>query len=66
MLVDDQVTGILSVQNVDGDDALDESDIRLLQTFAASMGIALENACLYEQARQMAIMEERQPGKGAT
>jgi signal transduction histidine kinase len=60
MLVDGQVAGILSVQNVDEENAFDESDVRLLQTFAASMSIALENARLYEQARHLAILEERQ------
>jgi signal transduction histidine kinase len=60
MLVSGQVTGILSVQNLERENAFDESDVRLLQTFAASMSIALENARLYEQARQLAILEERQ------
>jgi signal transduction histidine kinase len=60
MLVSSQVTGILSVQNLERENAFDESDVRLLQTFAASMSIALENARLYEQARQLAILEERQ------
>jgi signal transduction histidine kinase len=60
MLLGDQVTGILSVQNIDEENAFDESDVRLLQTFAASMSIALENARLYEQARQLAILDERQ------
>ena len=60
MLAGDQVIGILSVQNLDKENAFDESDIRLLQTFGASMSIALENARLYEQARQLAILEERQ------
>ena len=54
MMLGDQVTGILSVQNVDEENAFDESDVRLLQTFAASMSIALENARLYEQARHRA------------
>jgi len=60
MLVGAEVTGILSVQNVDQENAFDESDVHLLQTFAASMSIALENARLYEQARHLAILEERQ------
>lgn len=59
MLVSGQVTGILSVQNLGHEYAFHESDIRLLQTFAASMSVALENARLYEQARQLAILEER-------
>ena len=60
ILVGDQVTGILSVQNVDEENAFSESDVRLLQTFAASMSIALENARLYEQARHLAVSDERQ------
>jgi len=60
MLVGDQVIGILSVQNVDHENAFGKSDIRFLQTFAASMSIALENARLYEQAKNIAILEERQ------
>jgi sigma-B regulation protein RsbU (phosphoserine phosphatase) len=49
MIVGDQVTGILSLQNVDRENAFDESDVRLLQTLAASMSVALENARLWEQ-----------------
>ena len=49
MLVGDRVTGILSLQNVEKENAFNESDVRLLQTFAASMSIALENARLWEQ-----------------
>lgn len=60
MLDNGKVTGILSVQNVDEEDAFDEADVRLLQTFAAAMSIALENARLYEKERQVAILEERQ------
>lgn len=60
MLLGDQVTGILSVQNLDEENAFGESDIRLLQTFASAMSIALENARLYEQARHLAILDERQ------
>ncbi len=49
MLVGGQVTGILSLQNVDRENAFDNSDVRLLQTLAASMSVALENARLWEQ-----------------
>ena len=60
MLVGDRVTGILSVQNVEKENAFGASDVHILQTFAASMSIALENARLYDQARQLAVLEERQ------
>jgi signal transduction histidine kinase len=60
IMTGDAVTGILSVQNLDEENAFGESDVRLLQTFAASMSIALENARLYEQAQNLAVLEERQ------
>jgi sigma-B regulation protein RsbU (phosphoserine phosphatase) len=49
MLVGDQVTGVLSLQDIDHEDAFTDSDVRLLETFAASMSVALENARLWEQ-----------------
>jgi signal transduction histidine kinase len=60
MLVGDQVAGILSVQNLDEENAFNESDVGFLQMFAASISIALENARLYEQAQHLAVLEERQ------
>jgi len=60
ILENGEVTGILSVQNLDEENAFDEADVRLLETFAASMSIALENARLYEQARHLAVLDERQ------
>jgi phosphoserine phosphatase RsbU/P len=48
MVVDDRVTGVLSLQNVDQEGMFGESDVRLLQTIAASMSVALENARLWE------------------
>jgi len=49
MIVGDHVTGILSLQDVDRENAFDEAVVRLLQTLAASMSVALENARLWEQ-----------------
>jgi serine phosphatase RsbU (regulator of sigma subunit) len=49
MIVGDQVTGILSLQDVDREYAFDDAVVRLLETLAASMSVALENARLWEQ-----------------
>ena len=49
MLVGRQVTGILSLQSVTREFAFTESDVRLMETLAASMSVALENARLWEQ-----------------
>jgi sigma-B regulation protein RsbU (phosphoserine phosphatase) len=51
MIVGDQVKGILSLQDIERENAYDDSDVRLLQTLAASMSVALENARLWEQEK---------------
>lgn len=43
------MTGILSLQDVEKENAFDENVVRLLQTLAASMSVALENARLWEK-----------------
>jgi signal transduction histidine kinase/CheY-like chemotaxis protein len=59
MLVGDQVTGILSLQNVDQENAFNESDVRLLQTLAASMSVALENARLFDETQRLFKAEQQ-------
>lgn len=54
----DAVIGVLDVQS-DRINAFDESDLVVLQSLAAQAAIAIDNARLYEQARQVAAMEER-------
>ena len=50
VLTGGQVTGILSVQNLELESVFfDEFDVQLLKMFASSMSIALENARLYRR-----------------
>jgi len=49
MFVGDQVTGILSLQDIEKENAFGEAELRFLQTLAASMSVALENARLWEK-----------------
>ncbi len=49
----DQVIGFLLMEDYQKEDAYSESDIRLLQTVAASMGVALENARLFDETQRL-------------
>ncbi|MBK8780558.1 MAG: GAF domain-containing protein [Anaerolineales bacterium] len=60
MIVGDDVTGIISLQNLDAENAFSDSDVRLLSTIASSMSVALENARLFEETqRLLKITEDR-------
>jgi GAF domain-containing protein/HAMP domain-containing protein/anti-sigma regulatory factor (Ser/Thr protein kinase) len=53
------VVGVLNAQS-DRLNAFDQSDLVVLQALADQAAIAIETARLYEQAQQLAVMEERQ------
>lgn len=57
--VKEAVIGVLHVQS-DRPDAFGKSDQAVLQSLAHQAAIAIENARLYEQAQQLATLEERQ------
>jgi GAF domain-containing protein/DNA-binding response OmpR family regulator len=52
LVVAGQATGRISLQNIDREQAFSESDVRLLTTIAGSLSVALENARLFEEAKQ--------------
>jgi signal transduction histidine kinase len=58
ILVKGQVIGILDTQSNRVND-FDETDLAVLQSLAHQAGSAIENARLYEQAQQAAVLEER-------
>ena len=47
-----QSLGTITVQNLDTENAFTEADVRLLETLAGSMAVALENARLFNEAKQ--------------
>jgi GAF domain-containing protein/DNA-binding response OmpR family regulator len=53
MIVGNEVTGIISLQNLDMENAFSDSDVRLLSTIANSMSVALENARLFEETQRL-------------
>jgi GAF domain-containing protein/CheY-like chemotaxis protein len=52
ILLGNQVTGVVSVQSYK-QHAFSESDVRLLQTLANSMSVALENARLFDETQRL-------------
>ncbi|RPJ26457.1 MAG: GAF domain-containing protein, partial [Chloroflexi bacterium] len=60
------VKGVITLQNIDHENAFHPSDVRLLETLANSMSIALENARLFDETQQrnaeLAIINSVQEG----
>ena len=53
MIVGGEVNGVISLQNVDQEDAFSDSDVSLLSTLANSMSVALENARLFDETNRL-------------
>src|SRR6185503_18022175 len=49
----DRVLGSIITENYVRENAYGESEVRLLQTVAASMGVALENARLFDETQRL-------------
>jgi PAS domain S-box-containing protein len=54
-----EISGSISLQNLDRENAFSESDTRLLSTLASSMGVALENVRLFEETKRLLEETER-------
>ncbi|HEY3461673.1 MAG TPA: GAF domain-containing protein, partial [Casimicrobiaceae bacterium] len=50
----DRVLGILAMENYERENAYGETELRLLQTVAGSLGVALENARLFDETQRRA------------
>ena len=53
MITGGQVTGIISLQNLDHENAFSDSDVRLINTLANSMSVALESARLFDETNRL-------------
>ncbi|HEX2754799.1 MAG TPA: GAF domain-containing protein, partial [Candidatus Limnocylindrales bacterium] len=51
LVVGDETRGVISLQNLDREDAFSDSDVELLTTLAASLSVALENVRLIDETR---------------
>ncbi|MBS0320214.1 MAG: GAF domain-containing protein, partial [Proteobacteria bacterium] len=59
MVAGDRLIGSIVVENYERENAFSESDIRLLTTVAASMGVALENARLFGETQRLLTETEQ-------
>ncbi|MFM8426394.1 MAG: GAF domain-containing protein, partial [Chloroflexota bacterium] len=60
LVVGDQARGLINLMDIEREHAFSESDVRLLQTLANSMSVALENARLFDETqRLLKITEDR-------
>ncbi|HKG53980.1 MAG TPA: ATP-binding protein, partial [Anaerolineales bacterium] len=48
-----RVSGMISLQNLEREHAFSETDVRLLETLASSMSVALENASLFDETQRL-------------
>src|SRR5512136_2361991 len=53
MIIGEEVKGVISLQSVDKENAFSDSDLRLLQTLANSMSVALESARLFDETTRL-------------
>ncbi|HKB44915.1 MAG TPA: response regulator, partial [Chitinophagaceae bacterium] len=60
--VGDEIIGVLSIQSTEHENSFNENDQRLLSTIAASVGVALRNATLFEDVK-LAKMEAEAASK---
>ena len=53
LIIGDKVKSYVSLQNVDIENAFSDADVRLLETLANSMSVALENARLFDETTRL-------------
>jgi len=53
MIAGDEVVGVISLQNIEHENAYSESDVSLLTTIASSLAVALQNAQLFEETNRL-------------
>src|SRR4030095_14981869 len=59
LVAGDQARGLISLIDIDREHAFSDSDIRLLQTLANSMSVALENARLFDETQRLFKQSEQ-------
>ncbi|MEO7743635.1 MAG: GAF domain-containing protein [Usitatibacter sp.] len=66
MLIGSQARGLISLHHPTREHAFREAEVRLLQTLANSMAVALENARLFDETQRLLTEAERRAAEMAT
>lgn len=66
LLVEGAVKSIISIQDLDQENAFSASDVRLLQTLANAMSVAIENARLFDETQRLLKETEQRAAQLAT
>jgi PAS domain S-box-containing protein len=66
LLADENVKGVLSIQDLDRENAFSESDVRLLRTLANAMSVSIENARLFDKTQLLLKETEQRAAELAT
>ncbi len=66
LMVGDRVIGVISIQDLDRENAFKDADVRLLQTLSNSMSVALENARLFDETQHLLNETEKRAAELAT
>jgi PAS domain S-box-containing protein len=66
LLVDGQVKGIISIQDLEQENAYSDAEVRLLQMLANAMSAAIENARLFDETQRLLKETEQRAAELAT
>ena len=66
LVIGDEARGVISLQNLDHEDAFSDADVRLLTTLATSLSVALENARLFDETKRLLTEADQRAAELAT
>ena len=66
LVIGDEARGVISLQNLDHEDAFSAADVRLLKTLATSLSVALENARLFDETKRLLTQADQRAAELAT
>ncbi len=59
LVIGDEARGVISIQNIDTENAFTDSDFKLLITLAGSLSVAFENARLFDETQRLFKVEQQ-------